>query len=155
MRLKTKHVRVGKQHGFSLIEVTMAIGIVAFAFVGLMGLLPVGMSAFNHAIDSTVEAQIAQRVFAEAQQVKFTDLDQVAGLTYFDQEGTMIGENQPPAEGFIYEVKVNPPEETSAQNAYVRSVRVEIGKNRTIESLRNEDPSAIRQFTFIVADVGI
>ena len=39
--------------GFSLIEVTLAIGIIAFAFVALFGLLPTGMQTFRASVDTT------------------------------------------------------------------------------------------------------
>src|SRR4051812_25466253 len=60
--------------GFSLIEVTMAIGIVAFAFMSVLGLIPVGLNVFEEAIHTSLEAQIAQRVIDEAQQTDFNAL---------------------------------------------------------------------------------
>ena len=48
------------QSGFSLVEITLAIGIIAFAFVALFGLLPSGLSVFRQAIDSANEMWIMQ-----------------------------------------------------------------------------------------------
>jgi uncharacterized protein (TIGR02598 family) len=59
---------------FSLVEVVLAIGVVAFAFVAILGLLPAGMTQFRQAIDTTVCAQIAQRVIGDAQQTEFDTL---------------------------------------------------------------------------------
>ena len=78
------------QSGFSLVEVVLAVGIVAFAFVGIMGLLPAGMAQFRGTIDTTVCARIAQRVINDAQQTDFDTLideqnlgAQTAGSKYF------------------------------------------------------------------------
>jgi len=62
------------QSGFSLVEVTLAIGIVAFAFVALFALLPQGMSQFRRTMETTLSTQIAQRVITDAQQTEFAKL---------------------------------------------------------------------------------
>lgn len=58
----------------------MAIGVVAFAFVAILGLLPAGMTQFRQAVDTTVCAQIAQRVIGDAQQTEFDTLIDAANL---------------------------------------------------------------------------
>ncbi len=63
-----------ESRAFSLIEVVLAVGVVAFAFVAIMGLIPAGMSQFRQAIDSSVCAQIAQRIINESQETDFTTL---------------------------------------------------------------------------------
>ncbi|MEA3212476.1 MAG: hypothetical protein QOE70_5533 [Chthoniobacter sp.] len=60
--------------GFSLIEVVLAIGIVAFAVVAILGLLAVGSDQFRVALDNTVCSQIAQRVINDALQADFKTL---------------------------------------------------------------------------------
>jgi uncharacterized protein (TIGR02598 family) len=93
--------------GFSLVEVTLAIGVIAFAFVALLGLLPVGLRTFHTAMDTSVGSQIAQRVAGELQETdyftllkscspdlsKFQDDDgQVGSLPrrFFDDQGSEI-----------------------------------------------------------------
>jgi uncharacterized protein (TIGR02598 family) len=56
------------------VEVTLAIGIVAFAFVALFALIPVGLTTFRQAMDTSVGAQIAQRIVSDAQQTDFDAL---------------------------------------------------------------------------------
>lgn len=60
--------------GFSLVEVALAVGIAGFALVSLLGLLPIGLNTFRTAMDTSVCAQIAQRVFNDAQQADFAVL---------------------------------------------------------------------------------
>jgi uncharacterized protein (TIGR02598 family) len=88
----------------------LAIGIVAVAFVALLGLLPTGLGLFRDAMNSTVSSQIAQRVLTDAQQTDFDILiDGIArdentwddftfraptrarpALRYFDDQGTEV-----------------------------------------------------------------
>jgi len=153
--MKNKDSR--RSRGFSLIEVTIAIGIVAFAFVALLGMLPVGLRTFTDSIDATVEAQIAQRLFGEAQQIKFSDLSTLADSgRYYDAEGTETGDDLgPPAEGFVYHAVVNSPLTDTLNNPYRLTITVEIAKNRTVQDLRSSAPAQIRRFSFTVADMGI
>lgn len=53
---------------FTLIETALALGIVAFALIPLIGLLPVGLQLSRSASDYTVAAQIAQRLSGMVQQ---------------------------------------------------------------------------------------
>ena len=64
--------------GFSLVEVVIAVGVVSFAFVAILGLIPAGMSQFRQAMDTSASAQIAQRVIGDAQQTDFDVLTQTA-----------------------------------------------------------------------------
>lgn len=65
---------------FSLVESVLAIGIVAFAFVGLAGLLPSGLSTFRKSMDISMASQISQRVFDDLQQSEFDTVLKDAGL---------------------------------------------------------------------------
>jgi uncharacterized protein (TIGR02598 family) len=108
-----------KSAGFSLVEVALAIGIVAFAFVALMSLLPAGLTTFRRALDISICTQIAQRIVSEAQQADFDVLTDKANLPssspgkdysfrmrrpgtaetwvrYFDEQGNEIVPAKPP-----------------------------------------------------------
>src|SRR4051812_46441860 len=52
--------------GFTLIEIALTLGILSFAFLGLLALLPVGMDTFHQTIDASVSLQISQRIVGEA-----------------------------------------------------------------------------------------
>lgn len=69
-----------KQSAFSLVEVVLAVGVVAFAFVGLLGLLPAGMTQFRGAMDGTTSTEIAHQVIGDARQMDFDLLIDKAGI---------------------------------------------------------------------------
>ncbi len=71
--------------GFSLVEVIMALGIVGFAAVTMMALVPVGLKSLRNSINQTVESQIGQQISADILQTPFS---QVGSFTnYYDNEG--------------------------------------------------------------------
>lgn len=92
--------------GFSLVEVVLAIGVVAFAFIAIFGMLPTGMGISRQAMDASVGSQIAQRVINDAQQTDFSELlkdasgKTIAGtnqtgrkaVRYFDDQGGELTE---------------------------------------------------------------
>ena len=97
-----------RRAGFSLIEVTLSIGIVAFAFISLFGLVPTGLNVFRASIDTTIGTQIAQEVTDIAQQTDFATLtnnsptsylpDPTNGNAYwfYDEQGNQITDNGVP-----------------------------------------------------------
>jgi uncharacterized protein (TIGR02598 family) len=68
------------RRGFSLVELALALAILAVAVVGLLALLPSGMTQARTAMDTTVTAQIAQRIMSDAQQSEFDALIDRAAL---------------------------------------------------------------------------
>ncbi len=91
---------------FSLIEVTLAIGIIAFALTAVVGLLPVGLTSFRQAVDVSTENRIVQRFAAEARQTEFATLVGTGSTEYpvrhFDDQGTEVSRG---ADG-IYSAKL-------------------------------------------------
>lgn len=75
---------------FSLVEVTIALAIVTFAVVSVMGLLPGGLTTLRAATDQTTVAQITREISAEILLTPFADLDSYVsthGTRYFNSEG--------------------------------------------------------------------
>lgn len=82
----------GPQAGFSLIEVTLSIGIIAFAFVALFGLLPTGMQTFRASVDATNDITMMQEMNAMIQVTRWKNVENLAfskggDIYYFDEEG--------------------------------------------------------------------
>ncbi len=76
---------------FSLVEIALALGVMSFAMVGLVGLMPIGLGMFHDDLDRSVHTQVAQRLISETQQTDFNQLvatPQV--LRYFDDQGNEL-----------------------------------------------------------------
>lgn len=74
--------------GFSLVEVTLALGIVTFALVSIMGLFSVGLGLFRQAIDTSIQGQITQKVLGSVHQTDFSRLN--TAKSYFDDQGKEV-----------------------------------------------------------------
>lgn len=90
---------------FSLVEVTLAVGVAGFAFISLLGLLPLGVTTFHNAMDASLGTQIFQRVVNDMQQADFNALagNQNPGFRYFDEQGNELPEAEQKAA--IYHVR--------------------------------------------------
>lgn len=84
-------------------EAVLAIGVVSFSFLGVFALLPVGMQEFHQAMDTSVSAEIVQRIAADAEQTDFSSLigNATSGnyyalpLRYYDDQGTEVSVANP------------------------------------------------------------
>ena len=96
--------------GFSLVEVSLAIAIVAISFIALLALIPPGMNNFRKAMDTQTATEIFQRVVADAQEADFDTLRGSASekggagaqfyrlpLRYFDDQGNELKVADPDA----------------------------------------------------------
>ncbi len=136
---------------FSLIEVVLAIGVVSFAFVGVLGLVPLGLKTSRQAIGINVETHIAQKISGDLQLSRFSSLTNSLFFEtrYFDDEGGLLRNPSDPTR--IYTVKaVGILQPTlpggAAPNPSIRVV------NFIIEQKTN--PSATNHFSVVVADTG-
>lgn len=123
-------------HGFSLVEVALALGIVAFAFVSLFGLLPVGLGVFRNAIDTSNEARIVQSFVSKVIATDFENLDKnvdystTKEIVYFDEEGSLVDTSVKPVPSKqlnrIYAAKlfVEPPVVPTTTNTFQDSRNV-------------------------------
>lgn len=87
--------RTIRLQGFSLVEVVMALGIMSFALMGIVGLLPAGLSQFRQAVDVTTKAQISQELTSMVQRTEFSDLSEFGTegspkISYYDSEGAEL-----------------------------------------------------------------
>jgi len=62
--MKTKH-RASRRRAFSLVEVTMALGVVSFCLLALCGLLPIGLRTNQASVEQTVANGIFSSVIAD------------------------------------------------------------------------------------------
>lgn len=80
------------RRGFSLVEVALALGVVSFAMVSMLGVMSVGLTTVKDASDQTMHAQIISRVSSSVLQTPFDDIDNYVGRSplYFDREGAVV-----------------------------------------------------------------
>lgn len=94
---KTVHSR---KSGFSLVEITVAIGVIAFALVGLMGLLSASLTAGKESEDDTRYVSMSQQILDRLRSGAFEDIPFNTSLdslvpavlppVYFDYEGFWV-----------------------------------------------------------------
>lgn len=75
--------------GFSLIEVTMAIGIVAFALTAIMGLLSITLKNSKSAQDDTLVAEMTGDLMSYLRKQPFADIPNLTNV-YFDVNGKRL-----------------------------------------------------------------
>ena len=77
--------------GFTLIEVCIALGIVTFAVLPLLGLVAGGLGQLRSNMDLNQATNISQRLLFEAQQMDFATLRAKGTYTeYFTEEGDSV-----------------------------------------------------------------
>lgn len=73
-----RHPFANRRGGFSLVEVTLAVGIVAFALTSLLGALPLALSSVRQSVDEGRAATIANTLFAALRDGSFSSTVQPA-----------------------------------------------------------------------------
>lgn len=134
---------------FSLVEVVLALGVVSFSLVGLIGMLPVGLSNFRQAIELQTQAQIVQQIATELQLAKFSDLNggsyQSGFPRYFDAEGVPVSEPQK-----LYTVTANSPANTEVPGTVANTNLLTLN----FDIQRSTAPTEHKSFTLLVSNNG-
>jgi uncharacterized protein (TIGR02598 family) len=97
--------RIHSSAGFSLVEVTLALGVTAFCLIALFGLLPLGVQTNQSSISQTAAASVLSSVVADLRATPKTTLtsrqyDITFGtpkLLYFDGQGRAVTPTDPNA----------------------------------------------------------
>jgi uncharacterized protein (TIGR02598 family) len=137
--------------GFTLIEITLALGIVSFAFIGLLGLLPAGLQTFRSAVDTSVRSQIIQRICSDAMQTDFdTLISNPPADRYFDDQGNEIVQQKS-----MYQVRVQIGSSTDLPssleaNANLATVQILIANNPAhVADPYSASPSVFKKTVFV------
>lgn len=91
--------------GFSLVEVTLALGVAAFCLLALFGLLPLGLQANQNSVSQTAAASVLSSVIADLRVTPKTSPSSSqyditfgeAKSLYFDIEGRAVTPTDPNA----------------------------------------------------------
>gem|GEM_PF-2376117 len=83
--------RFRKTHAFSLIEVTLALGIVSFGLLVAVGMVPVGLKSLRESMDDSVKTQIIQEITGKLLIIPYGKIDDYisSGPYYFTEEGIL------------------------------------------------------------------
>lgn len=96
---------------FSLIEVTLAVGIMGFAFVAILGMVPVGLKNYRETKNTAVSSQIAQQILSQVQVAPYSQLTQPGSNPATVQNGDVTSSSLRLAA---------PPETPASSTPYVR-----------------------------------
>ena len=77
-----------RQSAFSLVEVVLALGVISFAIVAILGVIPTGLQTSHSSQDETRAAQMAQSIFATFSGQQF---NAVTFLFYNASDGSQSG----------------------------------------------------------------
>lgn len=80
--------------GFSLVEVSLALGIVIFAILPMLTLLPVGLSTLGEARDQITETHILNGLSANVRALPFQELADLSAQGFFDLAGQPVAEEE-------------------------------------------------------------
>lgn len=89
---------------FSLVEVTMAVGLVTFTMMVILGTLPIGLRTVNDSAVQQTLSKLAEKIHADLQHVPFAattnapdyGLDVMKGATYFyTRDGALVDSADP------------------------------------------------------------
>ncbi len=97
------------QSAFSLIEVVFSLAICSFAFVGMLGLMTLGLTTLRQSIDYNTEVAISQQLTGEAELLDYSAVTNTASTyranfsrnRYFDNAGREIDNTTTPA-NYVY-----------------------------------------------------
>jgi len=80
--------------GFSLVEVSLALGIITFAILPILALLVVGLSTLREARDQITETHIINGLSAKVRMMSFQELSDLSMEVYFDLAGIQVTEKE-------------------------------------------------------------
>lgn len=72
--------------GFSLVEITIAIGIISFALLALLGLLPTGLNTVKASADESIATNILTAVAADVRNIPEDEVvSEIYGIQVWDE----------------------------------------------------------------------
>ncbi|XHR30548.1 MAG: Verru_Chthon cassette protein B [Chthoniobacteraceae bacterium] len=119
------HNRGSIRGAFSLIEVTIAMGIISFAVTALVALLPGGLQAVRDSATETSLSAIVRQVRSELNQASFTDVTtQLPSQTwYFSEAGLRLVDTNTTDRFFAVTFSATTPELAGQADSFEESAR--------------------------------
>jgi uncharacterized protein (TIGR02598 family) len=144
-------------HGFSLAEVTLAVGITSVGMLALIGLIPGGLDSMRQSSAKVAEAKIIQAVTADYQMGDWGSRTTGQALTnkeyYFDERGVEVKDTDI-WKHYTVRVTVDPVlvslQGDTAGNQYLRRLQIQV-TDRPDPAAAFEDPAQHRSYGSTVA----
>lgn len=160
MKAHTPKIRKQPQ-GFSLVEVTLALGIAAFGITTIMSLLPHGLNNVRSAGEIAAASRISQHILGTL------DQSQSAGAQpnqryYFDAYAVPVdrdGRNKEDI-AFVAEVSapttnVQLPGNTKDNDAFLRRVTVKVKQTQAVDfNFTEAQPTSYKLYSYVLAKTG-
>ncbi|HUF63645.1 MAG TPA: Verru_Chthon cassette protein B [Verrucomicrobiales bacterium] len=131
--------RNSRSGAFTLVEVTIALGICATVLMTLLALLPTSLETMRQAAAMATEARIAESIVGEAQLTDWQEMieNMDGAVLYFDAEGGNItGTLEANRNRLLYAAKIILSEEgvtvpgSDAPNEFTRRLTIHIAETR-------------------------
>lgn len=124
--------------GFTLIEVTIALGICATVMIALLGLLPMSLDQMRESRNMTAMARISEDIISDVQLMKWEEMELLDGeIREYDDQGTRIRDIALDENLRVYTAEIEVelegillPGETEARNDYAKRITVYMGPSR-------------------------
>ena len=158
--MKRSNRKPAARAAFSLVEVAIAIGVVAIGMLSVVALLPAGMETLRASANETAQARISQEIIARLQG---TDWDQTKNLGdfqdqlfYFDRQGNQTLSTAPDS---VFTAKLDvaadgpqlPAANNCGLNQNLRAVTVKITSLPGAVGDRFLDPRKFQQLSVLAA----
>lgn len=120
-----------KSRAFSLVEIVLALGIISFAIVGIMGLFPAAMKSAQESQRETRAALIARQIFSDLKTHRGTNTF-IANTTNVLDPGLKVGLESNSTVNVSYDAEGNP---TSAGNTALFEATVSVLANNPVPGI--------------------
>ena len=155
------HNRSTRPQGFSLVEVTLALGIAAFGITTIMSLLPHGLNNVRSAGEIAAASRISQHILGALDQSQPTASQQKQRY-YFDAYAVPVdpaGRSKDDI-AFVAEVSVPVsdvllPGNTQDKDAFLRRVTVKLKQTPATDfDFTGAQPTSYKLYSYVIAKTG-
>lgn len=137
--------------GFSLVEIALAIGIVAFAMIGLLAMMPAGLKAADEAAAQTAQAHIITTISSDLSMLPFGEIDGYVSQTrYYDLQGRPVPEGEAVFVVTLAKRAPSYPDSEELDEIEDRMVRVSVSYRR-----KGEPANRAKRVTISVVNNGV
>ncbi len=160
MKIRPSALRT-RRHGFSLVEVTLALGIAAFGITTIMSLLPHGVNNVRTAGEITAASRISQHILGSLDQSQSSATQQNQRY-YFNAYAVPVdpaGRSKNDI-AFVAEVAtpttdVLLPGSTEVNDAFLRRVTVKLKQTPAADfDFTQAQPTSYKLYSYVVARTG-